>query len=73
MSESPDSAVVHITDSMLRSFLDEIRSREGVAEARSAPRRPTCVECGAFLSRYNPSETHCAVHEPPSYRIPDRR
>jgi hypothetical protein len=67
-----ESAAVRITEDALRSFLEEIRAHDEASRARLNSRRRTCVVCGAFLSRYNPSESHCAVHEPPSTRLPDR-
>ena len=65
-------ATIQIAEDRLRSFVEQIRARDEAAEARMHSRRRACVVCGAFLSRYNPSETHCAIHEPPSFRFPER-
>jgi hypothetical protein len=63
---------VRITEDRLPSFLEEIGALDGAPEGRQNSHRLACTVCGAFLSRYNPSKTHCAVHEPPSFRSQDR-
>ena len=45
--------------------LSVLREREP-----QGPRR--CQECGTLLSRYNRSPRYCFVHEPKSYRAPNR-
>jgi hypothetical protein len=68
-----ESAAVQITRRRLLSFLEEIRTEDRAPEPQVNAGRRVCVVCGAFLSRYNPSNTYCAVHEPPNFRISNRR
>jgi hypothetical protein len=57
------------------SVVEGIESLIDFDQTASRPRRPsprTCSECGAILSRYNPSDRYCALHQPRNYRVPDR-
>jgi len=53
-------------------FLDEPRAQDRALRSLVNARSRVCVECGAFLSRYNHSDKYCALHEPPKFRTPTR-
>jgi len=66
VNRAPESGVV---------VLQDIEKALLVLSPRRTPRsqQRICDECGAHLSRYNPSPNHCALHTPPDFAITDHR